>query len=50
MPQAMEKKETMEGSAFMRGEESKAHYNKSRILSQARCFSLQGWLVLEDQR
>jgi hypothetical protein len=32
MPQAMEKKETMEGSAFMRREASKAHYSKSRTL------------------
>jgi hypothetical protein len=27
MPQAMEKKETMEGSAFMRGEALRAHYS-----------------------
>jgi hypothetical protein len=27
MPQAMEKKETMEGNAFMRGEALMAHYS-----------------------
>jgi hypothetical protein len=32
MPQAMEKKETMEGNAFMRGEALMAHYSKSRTL------------------
>jgi hypothetical protein len=32
MPQAMEKKEAMEGSAFMRKEASKAHYTKGRTL------------------
>jgi hypothetical protein len=39
MPQAMEKKETMEGSAFMRGEASKAHYSTSLTLARA----LQSW-------
>ena len=32
MPQVMEKKETIEGSAFMREEASKAFYSKSRIV------------------
>jgi hypothetical protein len=32
MPQAMEKKETIEGSAFMRRKASKVYYSKGRIL------------------
>jgi hypothetical protein len=45
MPQAMEKKETMEGSAFMRGEASTAHYSTGWTLASA----LQSWLVLKKK-
>jgi hypothetical protein len=34
MPQAMEKKETMEGSAFMRGEALMAHYSTDWTLEK----------------
>jgi hypothetical protein len=46
MPQAMEKKETMEGSAFMREEASKAHYSPDWTLARA----LRGWLPLRVRK
>jgi hypothetical protein len=46
MPQAMEKKETMEGSAFMREEASKAHYSTDWTLAKA----LRGWLPLRVRK
>jgi hypothetical protein len=45
MPQAMEKKETMEGSEFMRKKASTAHYSTGWTLARA----LQGWPALKKK-